>query len=82
MRGSLNQSPQVKTIRAFRKEHKWSQEQLSDFLGISPASIRNWEQGRTSIPTLFLTTLKFITMYEMAVGKRVKIGGSDGQACD
>src|SRR5262245_47972909 len=33
-------------IRRMRKQAKLSQERFADILGISPATLRNWEQGR------------------------------------
>ena len=33
-------------IRRMRKQAKLSQERFAEVLGISPATLRNWEQGR------------------------------------
>jgi transcriptional regulator with XRE-family HTH domain len=34
------------TIRRARERRQWTQQQLADAIGVSPRTIRNWEQGR------------------------------------
>ena len=36
----------MKTIRELREAHGWTQLQLANRLGVTPATIYNWESGR------------------------------------
>lgn len=36
----------MKTIRQFREEHGWTQVQLANLLGVSPATVYTWERGK------------------------------------
>ena len=36
----------MKTIRALREEHGWTQLELANRLKVTPATVYNWERGR------------------------------------
>jgi DNA-binding transcriptional regulator YiaG len=39
-------------IVALRERHRWSQPQLAQELGVSPATVARWERGEGEIPQL------------------------------
>ena len=41
-------------LRELRQKHKFSQEQLSEFLGISKYTIAHYETGKSRIPSDFI----------------------------
>jgi len=36
----------VKTIREFREAQSWTQLELANRLGVTPATVYNWERGK------------------------------------
>jgi putative transcriptional regulator len=36
----------MKTIRALREEHGWTQLQLANKLGVTPGTVYGWEKGK------------------------------------
>ena len=47
LRASAVDSPRAANVSAIRKQLGMSQEQFATFMGVSVATLRNWEQGRT-----------------------------------
>ena len=51
-------------LRELRQKHKFSQEQLSEFLGISKYTIAHYETGKSKIPSDFI--VKVACLYNVS----------------
>jgi DNA-binding transcriptional regulator YiaG len=47
-------------IVALRERHRWSQPQLAQELGVSPATVARWERGEGEIPQLARLALSWL----------------------
>ena len=36
----------MRTVRQLREEHQWTQLELANKLGVTPATVYNWERGK------------------------------------
>lgn len=62
-------------LKKFRKDHKLTQTELADLVGVQVSAVSKWEQGQRKIPQ---STIKILNMYDPSVDGVEKSSKKEG----
>lgn len=79
----MNQLHLSENITRLRREHKITQEELADFLGVTKAAVSKWENGQTSPDILLLPQLAcfFDITIDQLLGYEAQLSGEQIRRC-